>query len=492
MEQNQQIPELEDTLRRQLAAFALSGEISRVISSAGSLNAVLDTLCLGLVEMLGFERVAVFAIEPKLFVLRPLRVAGLDPVLIDSLVLPLDFLAGEYGDAIFRNQHIIVQPVPDYDSFYAKGCQGYVAFPIQGRVRISQVRQEDAGERFACAMQPSPLCWTEETRARPGQTEDDRRRACVLCPKFYTLAVLWIDLTGREMITADQVSMVLSVVAQAGMAMENFKMYDSLQESNEQLKQTYTALREVNRLIQRDLRQATGIQQRLLPSVFPKQLVDVCAHYVPHSEVGGDYYDCFSIDEERLGFVVADVSGHGVTAALVMSMFKMLLKSGCRSWSSPAEALTAINETFLRELNSDQFVTVFYGVFHLGKRTLTWSSAGHDPILIQDRCNGQVRQLRSTGLFVGVFNDIKARDVVEELPGLTRIMLYTDGVPEAKNSTGQMFTLDRLSNIMKEAGSVQGANSTCRCLVDSVLAALDRFTGDVPLKDDFTLLACDL
>ncbi len=481
---------LAEILRKQLLAYSVSSEISRVVSKAQNLEAVLTALCLGFQDWAGYKRAIIFGFDKPSFCLKPLKTMGFTPGEIEKNHFGLDFLAGEYADAIFRNKHILVDEVPEFDAFYALDVKAYVAFPLLARITDHCWEMRRCGQTGCpCYEGPNPYCWSVEGAALDtnSTTEDERRRACIDCTQFKCVGVLWLDLTDRPMITGEDTAMISSIAAQAGMVMETFQMYDSLRSTNHQLGETFRALQDAHNRLQRDLRQANAIQKKLLPASFPARLGDVASLYKSHMEVGGDYYDCFEIDKDRLGLVVADVSGHGVAAALMMSMFKMLLKGSPLRAESPAQALMQINETLLGELNSQQFVTVFYAIWNMAERTFTYTSAGHHPVFLMDKTTRELHELRSSGLFVGVLEDIRLQDTTLELQGPHRLALFTDGISEAANPRKEQFGHTRIGDLMRA-----GNDKPCQEFIAEVSEQIEKFCEGTPVGDDITLFVCDL
>lgn len=481
---------LEEILRRQLTSFAISSEIGRVVSSATSIEAVVEKLGFGFQEMLGYSRIGVFFVDNTDFSLKFMGGHGVTREEVGNLRFGLEFMAGEYGDAIFRNRHVIVEGVPEDDVFSALGSKQYAVFPMVGRIMGNCWENRKCGcHSCPCFEQPGSICWATEGSALFTRTrfEDDKRKACTHCPQFKCLGVIWLDLTDRAMITGDDVSVISSILLQTGLVIENFQMYDTLEQRNDQLTHTNSALEGANRKIRQDLDRAHKIQQHLLPSVFPKGLRDVAAHYAAHIEIGGDYYDCFEIDSRHLGMVVADVSGHGVSAALVMSMFKTLLKQIAPSTPSPSQALHIINDVFLKEVTTDMFVTVFYGIWDKQDRVLRWTNAGHPPMLLLDQSKQRVTELKSQGLFLGMFEEMRLKDQEMPLPEPARLLLYTDGILEASPETGEQFGMERLAAILT-ASSEQSPTK----VIELLLHDLHHHIRSAPLEDDITLLCCDL
>jgi len=481
---------LEEILRRQLSAFAISGEIGRVVTSALDLPQLLGTLGLGFQEMLGFPRVAVFEVDSNDFSLRVQGGAGIDLDEFRQIRFGLEFIAGEYGDAVFRNRHVIIEKTDESDPFRSLGSTQYAAFPIVGRLQARCWEEKRCGcTACVCFEQPGSVCWATEGAAlfTGARYEDDRRRACVRCPVFKCLGVLWLDLTGRTMLTGDEVSIISSIAAQAGLALENFRIHGLLQDKNQELLQSNEALEAASVRIRRDLERAKGIQKKLLPSTFPEGMRNVAAHYAAQTEVGGDYYDCFEMDHGRLGMVVADVSGHGVAAALVMSMFKTLLRQVAMTGKGPAATLDHINQVFLTDLNADMFVTVFFAIWDPQSRILQWTNAGHTPILLQHQDTGVIEELKSRGLFIGMLEETHCTDARIHIPDPARILLYTDGILEAQPLQGSQYGSARLSSHMRYNAALSPAE-----YIENLMQELEKHTEGAPGTDDITLLCCDL
>jgi len=246
-------------------------------------------------------------------------------------------------------------------------------------------------------------------------------------------------------------------------------------------------LQKAHSLLKYDLQQASQIQQQLLPTSFPKGFVDVFAEYKANLDVGGDYYDCFELGNDVIGLVIADVSGHGTAAAMLMSMFKIMLKSSPLNSVSPALALKNINNTLVAEVDSGKFITVFYAIWKKDTREFIYTSAGHNPMPLMNKENGEIKLLKSSGLFIGVMPDITVRDTVLKLDGQYRLNLYTDGINEAMNSEKDQFSHKRIYDLMQNT-----ATKSCKEFVQILLKNVDGFTGGKEPDDDVTILVCDL
>ncbi|MCL2284559.1 MAG: serine/threonine-protein phosphatase [Fibromonadales bacterium] len=467
---------LTETLRKQLLAYSTSSEISKITSQAQSIDEVFNGLCLGFKDLANYNRVMVLAIDSENFCLKPLQSIGFDKEKLEDFRAEIDFMAGEYADAIFCNKHILADPVPESDAFSILDCKAYIIFPLLKRV-IDECWKTKSCKKTTCPCYESDnlYCWTDLDAgiATNAASEDEKRRICVKCSQFKVEGLLWLDLTNHDEITGEDTAMIYAVATQAGLIIESFRAYEELQKAHSLLKY--------------DLQQASQIQQQLLPTSFPKGFVDVFAEYKANLDVGGDYYDCFELGNDVIGLVIADVSGHGTAAAMLMSMFKIMLKSSPLNSVSPALALKNINNTLVAEVDSGKFITVFYAIWKKDTREFIYTSAGHNPMPLMNKENGEIKLLKSSGLFIGVMPDITVRDTVLKLDGQYRLNLYTDGINEAMNSEKDQFSHKRIYDLMQNT-----ATKSCKEFVQILLKNVDGFTGGKEPDDDVTILVCDL
>ncbi|MDR1811286.1 MAG: PP2C family protein-serine/threonine phosphatase [Candidatus Fibromonas sp.] len=481
---------LTEMLRKQLLAYSTSGEIGKITAQAQNIEGVFNGLCLGFRDLAGYDRVMVLGIDSDNFCLKPLHSVGFNEEVLKDFRAEIHFMAGEYADAIFCNKHILADPVPDSDSFSLLGCNSYIVFPLLKRVmeecwKVKNCQRTDC----PCYASENQYCWTnlDAGLATEAISEDDRRHKCIKCEQFKCEGLLFMDLTNHAAITGDDVAMMYSIVAHAGLIMESFSTHEALRKANEKLKTIYEELQKAHRLLKVDLQQASLIQQQLLPSSFPKGLSDVFADYKANLEVGGDYYDCFELENGVIALVVADVSGHGTAAAMMMSMFKIMLKSSPLNGISPAQTLKDINKTLVTEIDSGKFITVFYAIWQKDTRKLIYTNAGHNPVPLINKQTGEIELLKSSGLFIGIMPDITIEDKVLNLGGDYRINLYTDGINEAMNSAKEQFGHKRIYDLMRNT-----INGSCKEFVESLLKKVDDFCEENELIDDATILVCDL
>ena len=239
--------------------------------------------------------------------------------------------------------------------------------------------------------------------------------------------------------------------------------------------------------MQEELNVGRDIQRSMLPRVFPafpdRREIELYAVLEPALEVGGDLYDFFLVDDHRLCFVIGDVSGNGVPAALFMAMTKIMVKTRAASDPSPASIVTHVNDALSAENDSCMFVTMYLGILNLRDGTLLTTNAGHNLPLLK-RKNGQFEWMTAQdGPMVGPMPGIAYKESTFKLEPGDELFLYTDGVTEADNRRRELFGNDRLKRILTQsrAGSVVDR-------IGEVMGAVKTFAGDVPQADDITIL----
>ena len=239
--------------------------------------------------------------------------------------------------------------------------------------------------------------------------------------------------------------------------------------------------------VQRDLSTATRIQQSLLPRTFPpfpdRPEVDIYAEMLTAKEVGGDFYDFYYIDEDRLAFVIGDVSGKGIPAAIYMAVCRTLLKAIAHQIVHPGEVLRKTNTLLIPDSEDATFVTVFYGVINIHSGEMQYSNGGHcSPYIV--RASGQVEQLPLTdGFILGKIDHLDYDAKKAHLEQGDTLFLYTDGVIEAMDSDSNLYEEDRLWTYLQATNG-----SSIQDIVKGSIADLKRFAGDAQQSDDITVL----
>jgi len=200
--------------------------------------------------------------------------------------------------------------------------------------------------------------------------------------------------------------------------------------------------------------------------------------------VAGDFYDFLEIDPERVGILVADVSGHGVPAALIASMVKVAFAAQRDHADSPAAVLAGMNETLCGRL-AGQYVTAAYLFIDSRSRMIRYGAAGHPPMLRSTRADGEVQEVEQNGLILGFAQNQGYTELEEPLRTDDRFLLYTDGLIEACNADDDLFGLERLKASLSAA---TGRHS--KRVTDDLMTTVDRWSGRPP-GDDLTLVLVD-
>ena len=232
---------------------------------------------------------------------------------------------------------------------------------------------------------------------------------------------------------------------------------------------------------------ATKIQSNMLPNTFPfmpdRTEFDLYASMKPAKEVGGDFYDFFMIDENRLALVIADVSGKGIPAALFMMASKILIKNTVMTGKSPGEVLYAVNNQICENNQLDMFVTVWLGILDLSNGSLITANAGHEYPIIR-KPNGDFELFKSKHSFVvGGIKGIKYKETEHKLQMGTKLFIYTDGIPEAINESGVQYGCENLISALNNNKDLSPDK-----LIKFVEADVERFIQNQPQFDDFTML----
>lgn len=240
--------------------------------------------------------------------------------------------------------------------------------------------------------------------------------------------------------------------------------------------------------LKKDLTTARDIQQYILPQVFPpfpeeSDKMDVYASMEAAKDIGGDFYDFFRIDDERFAFVIADVCGKGIPAALFMAVSRTMIRSKGSQCDNAGECLTESNRLLASYSVDCMFLTVFYAIYNTNTGFITYCNAGHNPPHLL-RANGTIEELpMARNMIVGAFDDIEYKEDTLQLEHGDTLVMFTDGVTEAMNGAEQEFGVERLDNILSGMAG-QGSQQ----IVEAVKAGVSDFVGDAEQSDDITML----
>src|SRR5215204_2996595 len=201
--------------------------------------------------------------------------------------------------------------------------------------------------------------------------------------------------------------------------------------------------------IEQELKVARSIQHASLPEELPDlEGWQIAPYYQPAREVGGDFYDFFELEDGRLGIVVGDATGKGVPAALVMASARSMLRAVAQTSNSPGDVLRRVNDALVTDIPPNMFVTCFYAILAPKSGSLTYANAGHDlPYLHR---NGNVEELRARGMPLGIMPGMGYEEKQTILEGGASALFYSDGLVEAHDPKGEMFSFSRLQTLVAE------------------------------------------
>jgi len=246
------------------------------------------------------------------------------------------------------------------------------------------------------------------------------------------------------------------------------------------------AQRQSDKLAANEQADAQAIQRALLPPSLPSMPgVSLAARWEPAKAFGGDCYDALRLTDTHLAISIADVCGKGLPAALLMSNLLASLRAFAASERSPRDVVTSVNRALCRQKDVRRFVTLFYALYDSATRVLIYTNAGHNPPLVLRR-DGSCERLASGGMVTGIFNDGAYEEGMITLGPGDRLVLFTDGITEARSRSGDEFddagllrTLDRCRNLDAQA------------TVDAIFTDVGAFAGG-PLEDDATAVVAEI
>lgn len=282
---------------------------------------------------------------------------------------------------------------------------------------------------------------------------------------------------GDQLFSETDFTLLQSLAEQAALALHNAE---------------FLHLQLEKRQMDLDLSIASGIQQMLLPRETVRiRGLELDARYTPAQRVGGDLYDFFSLSDTRMGVIMADVSGKGIAASLLMAICRTSVRHIAPRHTSPARVLLELNHSLAPQIQAGLYVTMIYAIIDVAANQVTLARAGHElPLFVRRESDtGLLRTdfVASEGMALAMvpeemFAEVLADHTEPFRPG-DMLMLYTDGITEAPNEDEKEFSGARLADLAREnhQRSPQEIN-------DHVLAAVQRFAGEVPQRDDFTLL----
>lgn len=281
------------------------------------------------------------------------------------------------------------------------------------------------------------------------------------------IGVLRVYADHEQAFSPLKIDLLKAVAAQAAAAIENARLLDESLEAA---------------ALEKQVQLAADVQQRMIPHEPPRLPgVDLASIYVPCYELGGDFYDFIPLPDDNLGIAIADVSGKGVPASLIMASVRAFLRGQVDNVYYLYEVVHRINLMLCRDTKLGEFVTLFYGVLDARNLRFTYCNAGHPPALMLR--DGKVTELSGDNMVLGVNPEEPYKQFLVQLKKGDALLFYTDGVPDAANFNQERFGRQRLIDAFREAGDVS-ADITAQ----HVLWQLRKFVGIAKRTDDITMI----
>lgn len=279
-----------------------------------------------------------------------------------------------------------------------------------------------------------------------------------------------VNTKGGESFSPENMATLQTVAGLASTAIENALLHREAIE------------REVFR---EQLRIARQIWENILPHSIPAfPGASISARSVPASVVGGDFYDFIPLDSERLGLVIADVSGKGIPAAMIMNMAKTILHIEAAHGNSPGQVLDVVNNHLVEFTKLDSFVTLIYAVIDRKTKRLLLSNAGHNPCVVYRASTGQCEEVPTLNMPLAILPDQEFHQSEVQIEPGDFLVLYTDGITEAMNRRRELFGMQNLMQTLQDADKLHTAEE----IVQHVFDGIESFAGEAPQHDDTTIV----
>ncbi|MBD2355794.1 SpoIIE family protein phosphatase [Tolypothrix sp. FACHB-123] len=259
---------------------------------------------------------------------------------------------------------------------------------------------------------------------------------------------------------------------------------------NQELKRLAQDLQIQKQLLETELNEAADYVKSILPAPI-SGAITINSQFLPSSQLGGDCFDYYWLDEQHLIIYLLDVSGHGLAAALPSISIHNMLRSHSlpkASLYNPSEVLQDLNHVFQMDRHNSQYFTIWYGVFNLSSYQLTYSSAGHPPALLLSPTADsslELKQLIMRGLPIGAFAEAQYHNAVCDIPNGSKLYVFSDGVYEVEKSDGNMWDFPSFINL------ITVCNQQFHTGVNQISEAIKKVTGSQIFNDDFSLLEID-
>jgi len=393
-------------------------EVEKSLSSTLNLNELLELILDSLLKVVKYDAVVIFLVDKKKEEIDHIKARGFDPLIEPDLRLKMG--EGMAGWAAKNKESLIVPNTKD-DPRY-----------IEARVE------------------------TKSGMAVPIVSQDR------------TIGVFSLESDQPDAYDHDDLELLEAFASLAAISLERARQHEEILEK---------------RRLEEELSIAKRIQKTFLPQRRPQVPgFDISGINIPSEEVGGDYYDFISIIESQMGIVIADVSGKGIPAALIMASVRAGLIAEIRNNYAIRSIMAKVNNLLFESTASDIYVTAVYGVLDPKDRIFTFSNAGHNAPILR-RADGEMKYLIEGGMALGMFENSKYEERPLGLGPGEIIVFYTDGVTEAKNQGQEEFGTRRLKQVIEDSHQL-GA----RQIRENIYEAVKRFTGLSHQEDDLTMI----
>ena len=253
------------------------------------------------------------------------------------------------------------------------------------------------------------------------------------------------------------------------------------------LKSVYGELYQKNQQIKKELGIAKRVQQFIIPKDFSQiRYPRVCGRYLPIDDIGGDFFDCYQLPDNTTGFLIADVTGHGIPAALVMAMAKMIFSIYSSRYGTTRELFSSVNEQMNGLMLDTQYITAFFVIYDPANGTIRYSNAGHTRALYYRASKKGVMALDTDGLFIGLSKDTRYEEKTLSVEPGDTLLLYTDGITEIRNYEGKEFGENRLARFLSQKNVVKGEE-----FCDMLLNEITSFAPIPNRVDDIAFLSIE-
>ena len=322
--------------------------------------------------------------------------------------------------------------------------------------------------------------------------ENQLKQSCYILPLMFIneiIGIMVLDNLRESDYTQEELILIEAFGGLISGATQNIIFREEVQAESIEVKSTMNDLKSKDTLLQKELDMAVSVQKGILPKESGDwNGIKVLNHYEAMGKVGGDFFDFFLLPQGKLAIFIADVSGHGIPAALVTTMAKIAFTSSAQRFYSPRRILVEVNNEMCQNIRTDDYLSVFFITIDQNYR-VTYANAGHQVALLYRKRENQVIRLDTPGYFVGMMPEMgeSYEESVIQLEYGDRIMLYTDGIVETINKKREQFGNDRLEALFKDF-----ANLTVEELQSKIISEIDDFSQGLSRKDDLSLIIIEL